>query len=254
MPPARNKTTIGRLPRGVRLKPDGTFVAHFRALGKDVTLGPFQSIAAAHTAYVNARKIVPVNPKTSGSLPYTFTKAQRELVRDLAGMGAPRDVICRHIKHPITGDPVGEALLKGAFKEELLEGQRALDLKLGRAMNTHLEGQAAEYLKDDEGNLVLQNGRPVKVRSEVYPSANFAQFMAKNKFGYTDRVEMEHTTNPESEIAEELRNFSHDEKRMLRDLLRRAREKRDSAAVENEAMTAPPLEITDATHGGGEAE
>ena len=198
-------------------------------------LGPFATAMAAHKAYVAARKAIPDRryPDT-----YRFTEQQRALVVELASRGAPPAVIVRHIYHPLTREPITTNLLKNAFKEELLEGQRTLDLKMSKAVDIHLLGRNAEYLMDDEGKPVLSAGRPVKIGSELYPNANFLSFLMKNKFGYQDRVEIEHSSAPENEISEELKNFSTEEKRQIRDALRRARER---AAGGGDAMTAPPM-------------
>lgn len=231
----RNTLPTGRLPRGVRLRNDGTFECRLKSQGKSIVMGPFETIAQAARAYAAARNAVPSDPKHSN----TFTRAQRDLVRDLAEMGAPREVICRHITHPLTGKPIGDTLLKNAFEAELLDGARKLDLRLGKTVTDHLEGRPAEYLRDDAGNPVLSGGRPVKVRSELFPSPNFAQFILKNRFGYSDKLDVQHTENPENEIAEELKQFSYEERRQIRDALRKARER--MAGAPGDAMTAPPM-------------
>jgi hypothetical protein len=198
---------------------------------------------------------MPPLPKPRGAIPLDFTDTQRALVRALAAEGIPYASICNHIINPETRRPITVPTLTRRFEEELREGSKEGDRLVTRSLAMFLVGRPAEYLMGADGNPVVDSrGTPVKTRDEVRPNVAAAIFLSKVRpgLGFRETTTVEHVTPPETEIAEELRNFTYEEKKKLRDMLRRVNTQR---AVEEEepapaALTPPPAPEPEPTDAG----
>lgn len=151
-----------------------------------------------------------------------YTQADRDMVRLLAFYGVYPEFICKHVINRVTGLPIGETALKRHFSKELEAGTNEGDAMVARSLFQHMEGRAAEYMRDKNGDLLFDpHGRPIVARSEIKPTVVAPIFMAKTRRGLAMReaVVIEHTTSVDGELASALQPLTLDEKRQLRSIL-----------------------------------
>lgn len=123
------------------------------------------------------------------------TDEQRELVEELRGMVLPEEDVRQFIKNPKTGKPIDLATLKKHFPEELEHGLLKMKVKLSRSHLRQALGTPAEFLRDDNGKIILhkKTGRPILIQPGVLPNLGAGIWYEKSRFGLKETTGIEHT-------------------------------------------------------------